>query len=556
MEKSINGYDYIAHVLKGYGVTHVFYVEAMLRFAMKQYMALGGKAITAHSENAAAYMADGYSRVSKKPGVCMAQSIGSANLAGGVHEAWLAGTPLVAITGKKTPVYQYRGSYQEADHRLLFEGITKFNGEVTESAQLPVVMRACFHEAVSGKPRPVHIDMTNHTGRTIEVGTVNEDINVDDEYTVFPPFRPAAAAEKIDEAVAALKAAERPVIVIGRGAAVSGAGSVIFDLAKKADIPVVTTPDGKALIDENDDLWCGIVGGYGMQCANVVVRKSDLVIFIGTQAADQTTYEWKVPPTDTKVIQIDIDAATLGRNYPNCVGLLGDAKMVTSQLLEAVGDMNHGAWRAETIEITKETLDKYSINQNDDMQPIRPERLCQEISKALPDDAVLFSDTGYSAVWSATMIKMRPGQEYYRAAGSLGWAFPAAIGAKCAQPERPVICFTGDGAFYYHSNEMETAARHNINTVTIINNNSGLAQCRPDLNLVYKDDLEKVDARYKYPNVDLAKIAEEFGYFARTVTDPAEIGQAIKDALASGKPALIDVRTTLEAEAPSELFRY
>lgn len=554
MNEKIPGYQFIANTLKGYGLTHIFYVEAMLRMVNRQFGEMDVDRVMAHSENAAAYMADGYARMSGKPGVCMCQSIGSANLAGGIHEAWLANSPVIAFTGKKPPTYQYRGCYQEADHRLLYEGITKFNADVSESEQLSTVLRQCYRSAVTGKPRPVHADMSNHTGRVIEVGSVSQPVVVEEKYVRYPAFRPAAEQSDIDLAADKINHAEKPVLVLGRGAAISGAGQEAYAFAKKADIPVVTSPDGKALIDETDELWCGIVGEYGMDCANRTVMDADLVIFVGTQTGDQTTLSWKVPALSAAVVQIDIDPTELGKNYPNCTNLLGDAKVVLSQLLKGIDKAEHPSWKKTVQGYVRETLDEYEEKQNRDTLPIRPERLCMEISKALPDDAVLVADTGYSAVWSSTMLRMKPSQKYLRAAGSLGWSYPASLGVKCAAADRPVICFTGDGAFYYHLNEMETAVRNGINTVTIINNNMALVQCRPDLSLVYKDQMDLIHERYEYPDVDLCKIADTYGCWTRQVDKPEEIGPAIRDALACGRPAIIDVRTERAAEIPMALI--
>ncbi len=553
MTARMNGYEYIAETLKGYDVTHIFYVEAMLRMAMRELGELGVKRVMAHTENAAAYMADGYARVSGKPGVCLSQSIGAANLAGGIHEAWLAGSPVIALTGKKAPVYQYRGSYQEADHRMLYEGVTKFNADISQSEQLSIVLRQCFREAVTGKPGPVHADLSNHTGRVIEVGSVSEPLFIEETYKKYPAFRPEAEAELVEVAAAEIEASKKPVIVAGRGAAISDAGDIICKLAEKADIPVVTSPDGKALIDETSDLWCGIVGSYGMDCANKTVLAADLVIFIGSQTGDQTTFDWKVPAMTTRVIQIDIDPAELGKNYPNSIGLFGDARSVTGQLAERVAAARRDAWRAEAKAYVKATLDEYAKYQASGSVPMRPERLCSEISRALPQNAVLVADTGYSAVWSATMLRMKPGQKYLRAAGSLGWSFPASLGVKCAAADRPVVCFTGDGAFYYHLNELETAVRNGIHTVTMINNNEALVQCRPDLSLVYKNDIEKMPGRFHFPDIDFCRITEAYGCFAKRVDDPEKVGEAMREALACGRPAVLDVRTLRDAEVPEAL---
>jgi len=550
MNKSMQGYQYIAQTLKGYGVTHVFYMEAMLRMSLREMEQLGIKGILPHSEGAAGYMADGYARISGRPGVCMCQSIGTANMTGGVLDAWLGNSPVIVLTGKKAAQFQYKNSYQEVDHRLFYESITKFNADATQPEQVPFLLRQCFREAVTGKPRPVHLDMSNEMGRLTELAEINEPLYIEEAYKTYPAFRPSAEAGKVAEAAKAMDEAERPVIVAGRGARLSDAGDEIFKLAVKGDIPVVTSPDGKTLLDENDSLWAGIVGNYGMACANKTVSNADLVIFIGTQTGDQTTLNWKAPLQDVKAVQIDIEASELGKNYPRTVGLLGDAKTVTAQLAEKIKQNKHLKWREEVSGYVKTTLSEYEPFLTSDNNPIRPERLCAEISKVLPDNAVLVADTGFSAIWSATMIKMRPTQRYLRAAGSLGWAFPASLGVKCGAPERPVVCFAGDGAIYYHLSEMETACRFGIHTVTIINNNQVFGQCQKDIKKLYEGNPEKAAACFTFTSVNFSKIAEEFGCWAIRVERPEDIGPAIKKALNAGRPAVIEVLTDGAAIVP------
>lgn len=553
MAKSIKGYQYIASTLAGYGVTHVFYIEAMLRIALRELNELGVRGIMAHTENAAGYMADGYARISGRPGVCMAQSIGAANLTGAIHEARLANSPVIALTGKKDAQYQYRNSYQELDHRLFYESITKFNADVTESEQLPYLLRQCFRETVTGKTGPAHLDIPNHQGRITELADIGEPVYIEDAFKKYPAFRPAAEIHMVVEAAKMIDNAKKPVIVAGRGAEISGAGEDILKLALKGDIPIVTSPDGKTLIDENEPLWSGIVGNYGMDCANRTVMNSDLVVFIGSQTGDQTTLDWNVPAQNVKVIQIDIDASELGKNYPNSIGLAGDPKIVSAQLAESVNKNTHSEWIQEVKNYVNDTMSDYERLQTSESLPIRPERLCYEISKVLPDDAVLVADTGFSAIWSAIMLRMHPTQRYLRAAGSLGWAFPASLGVKCGAPNRPVVCFTGDGAFYYHLSEMETAVRYGINTVTVINNNQILAQCSGDIKKVNQSKTDSGSHLYTFKPVNFSRIAEEFGCFSIRVEKPEDIGPAIKRALDAGKPAIVEVITDGEAAVPKPL---
>ncbi len=549
MSQRMMGCEYLSRMLKEYGVTHVFHIEAMLRMTIKEMEKLGVKAIMAHSENGAGYMADGYARISGRPGVCMAQSIGAANLAGGIEDAYLAGSPVIALTGKKIPYHQYRNSYQESDHRLFFEGITKFNAEVTIADQLPYLMRQCFRAVTTGKPRPAHLDIPNRMGRTIEVAGIKEAFAIEPRFGAYPPFRPSADEEDINKALKRIETADKPIIVIGRGARLSDAGPEILKLAHKADIPVVTTPDGKTVINEIDPLWSGICGEYGMECANKALAAADLVIFIGTQTNDQTTYDWKCPPVTTKAIQIDIEPSELGRNYPDTVGLLGDAKVVTGQLADGVMALGHKVWKSEVAEYFDETMKEYEERVNCPSDCIRPEKLCAEVSKALPDDAVLVADTGFAAVWTSVMLRMKDSQRYIRAAGSLGWAFPGALGVKCGVPNRPVICFTGDGGFYYHMSEMETALRYGINTVTVINNNGILKQCAGDIDNIFKNK-DMSSKHYTFAPVNFSRVAEEMGLLGIRVEKAEDIAPAIQKALECGRPAIVEVMTAAEIGIP------
>lgn len=547
---SMKGYDYIAQFMKGYGVSHFFYVEVILRQTIRAAEELGIKGIMTHTENAAGFMADGYARVSGKPGICMAQSIGSANLSSGLMDAWLATTPVLAITGKKLPKFQYRNAYQEGDHRLFYEGLTKFNAEVQESAQLSHLLRQSIRTATTGKPRPVHLDVVGIIGREIEQADIEEELYIEEAFKQYPPFRPAAEEAAVEKAAKLIEEAKKPVIVAGRGAIVSGAHKEIYDLAVKADIPIVTSPDGKTIVNEKDEIWAGIVGNYGMKCANKAVSAADLVIFIGTQTSDQTTLNWNYPKPAVKAIQIDIDASEIGRNYPNTTGLVGDAKTIVAQLLAATKAKRNPEWRKEISEYVNETLASYAEKKGSDSTPIRPERLCYEIEKVLPDNAVLVSDTGWAAVWSAGMIRMKASQKYLRAAGSLGWAFPGALGAKCGAPDRPVICFTGDGGFYYHLSEMETAVKFGINTVTVINNNGILGMCAPSIAKDWSGNEEKGLNIVRFSPINFAEVAKSFGMFGIRVEKPDMIGPAIQQALDCGKPALVEVITDPQAEAP------
>lgn len=548
----ITGARFIAETLKGYGVTHVFYVDAILRKTMVDLEELGIRRVITHSEKAAAYMADGYARVSHRPGVCMAQSVGAANLASGLQDAYLGLSPVIALTGKKPPLFQYRHAYQEVRHGPLFAPVVKFGADVVTPAQLPYLLRQAFREATTGAPGPAHLDLLGHSGRPLEVAEVDLPIVVEEAFVRYPAFRTEPEDAAIERAARAIASAKRPVIVAGGGVRLSSAGAEVVALAETCSIPVATSVNGKGTIRDDHPLSVGVVGSYSARCANQVVSEADLVIYIGSHTGDQVTHNWAVPAAGTQVVQIDIDPAEIGRSYAGAIGVVGDAKLAVSRLITALGTRRAGEpWLGRAQALVRAWHDEIEPLRRSDAVPIRPERLCKELSDSLPENAVLVADTGYASIWTATMVRLRhPGQTYLRAAGSLGWGFPAALGAKCAVPDRPVICFTGDGGFWYHLSELETASRYNINTVTIINNNNGLAQGIDDIQAVYGGRPGNPEELYRFKPVSFARIAREMGCLGLRVEHPDEIGAAIRQALAAEKPAVVEVVTGLHYRAP------
>jgi acetolactate synthase-1/2/3 large subunit len=550
--QTTTGARFIAETLKGYGVTHVFYVDAILRKSMVDLEELGVRRVVTHSEKAAAYMADGYARVSGRTGVCMAQSVGAANLAAGLQDAFLASSPVIALTGKKPPLWQYRNSYQEIHHWPLFEPVTKFNADIVAPEQLPHLLRQAFREAVSGKPGPVHLDLVGREARELELAAIPAPVRVDERFVHCPPFRPAPDAGAVEAAARAIEAAQRPIIVAGGGVRISGAAAELVALAERRGIPVATSVDGKGSIVETHPLSVGVAGNYSAWCANRAVCAADLVIFVGSGAGDQTTNSWSVPAIGTPVVQVDIDPAELGRNYPHTVGVLGDAKVGLQALAAALEPtVGNAEWLTFTRQLVTDWRAATDPLRYAGETPIRPERICRELTELLPADGILITDTGYSAIWAATMLHItRPTQTFIRAAGSLGWGFPASLGAKCAAPDRPVICFTGDGGFWYHFAELETARRHHIHTVTVVNNNNGLSQGIEDVHRMYGDRLGDPTELYRFEPVSFAQIARDIGCFGIRVEDPEEIAPAIRQAFAANAPAVVEVMTDFSARVP------
>jgi acetolactate synthase-1/2/3 large subunit len=551
-DSTISGGRFIAETIKGYGVTHVFFMDTILRRGFVEMEVLGIRRVLAHSEKAAAYMADGYARVSHKPGICMAQSVGAANLAAGLQDAYLALSPVIAITGRKDFLFQYRHAYQEILHMPLFEPVTKYNVQVETGEQLPYLLRQAFREATSGAPGPVHMDLLGHVGQTTEAAELAAEILVEAPFTSYPSNRPEPEIERVQDAARLLEEAKRPVIVAGGGVIASSAESEVLELAERLSIPVVTSLNGKSVILDSHPLCGGVVGSYSRWCANKIVSEADLVLYVGSNTGDEVSNDWKLPKSGTRVIQIDIDARELGRSYANSVSLMGDAKVTVSKLCQLVTtNSKKTQWAEHAQEIVQEWRQEVEPLRNSDASPIRPERLCKEISDTLPSDGILVSDTGYSAIWTGVMVYLtHPGQSYIRAAGSMGWGFPASLGAKCGAPDRTVMCFTGDGGFWYHLSDLETAVRCGIKTVTVINNNNRFGQVAVGIDKAYGDRPGNREEMYSFREVNFARIAEEMGCLGIRVESPEKIRGALERALSSDLTAVVEVITDKDIPAP------
>ena len=548
-----NGNNYLAEALAAYGLTHVFMVPTVAVPALAHLDAIGVQAITTHGEKAAAYMADGYARARRGPGVCLAQTVGAANLAAGLRDPYMAGSPVIAITGGTSPMSRYRHVYQEIEDFPLYETTTKLNAHVDDVRRVPDMIRQAFREAVSGAPGPVHLELQG-LAATVLGGEIDLDAAgplAEEAFACAPPFRPVAQDAAIRRALELLAGASRPVIVAGGGVHYSGASAELTELARRLGVPVATSLNAKGSIAETDPLAAGVAGSYSRASANRTVSQADLVFFIGSHTGSQVTDNWRLPVTGTPVIQLDIDPRELGRNYPNAVSLHGDVQATLRRMIElAPAEAAHEDWRSTVAGFVREFREHQESRLTSGDTPIRPERLCRELTELLPDDAILLSDTGHSGIWTGSLIDMRPGQTFLRCAGTLGWCLPATLGAKCAAPGRPVVGFTGDGGLYYHLAELETAARNNINAVIVVNNNASLSQ---DMKIFQGSwgGADKItaagDKMWKFDNVNLADVAANLGCASYRVESPDEIGPAIKSGLAAGRPALVDVVTDVEA---------
>ena len=547
----MSGARYMCEFMKAYGVSTYFFMPSMLSHMLAVMDDYPIRRIMTHGEKAAVYMADGYARASGKPGVCGAQAIGASNLAAGLRDAQMSHSPVISLVGGRFAEQKYRFPYQEIDDFSMFECTTKANYQIDVADRIPDMMRQAFREATSGNPGPVNLQFYGNHGE-IERDIIDHEVIVEERHTRIPAYRPRPDMADVEKVAERLQAAARPIIVAGGGARVSGAGAEIIDLAEKLQIPILNSTGAMALTPENHPLYCGVPGTYSRSCSNHAMLAADLVLFVGSEVGGQLTHFWRLPKPGTEIIQIGIDANDLGRNYPNSGSVLGDAKVTLEALIDSVNKREAGAWVAEVQKMVADWRTEIEPFRNSNAIPMRPERVLKELSDCLPEDVLVVSDTGHSAMWLSQQLWMNSTKwDLIRCAGSLGWGFPASLGAKCAFPDRPVVAFVGDGGYWYHLQEMETAVRFGINSVTVVNNNKSMNQ---EINVYTKaydgNPSDQWGTMWKFTDVNLTRIAEEMGAFAIRVEKPEDIAPAMDKAFASGRPALVEVMTDIDALSP------
>ncbi len=550
---NMTGGRFIAETVHGYGISHVFFVPYIAPRALMEMESLGIKRVQTHGEKAAAYMADGYARIRRGPGLCMSQSVGAVNLAAGLQDATLAASPVVAITGRQPQIRRHRNAYQEVDHAGPFGSVTKYDVLVDDIEQLPLFLRQAFREATTGTPGPVHLDLAGQDGHYVVTPEADLEVFIEEPFAHLPPFRSEPELPLIHEAIRLLTEAERPVVVAGGGVTASDAGAELVAFAEKLGLPVATSLNAKEQVPFYHPLGVGVCGQYSRSCANRAVAEADLVFFVGSRTGGMVTNEYRIPVAGTRVMQLDIEAAELGRNFPLTLGLQGDAKASLRRMIDHAEPVaERAAWTRRVRALVRDWQEEVAPLMASEREPMMPQRLCGALTEYLPSDAILVSDTGHSGIWTGAMIDLKhPEQRYIRCAGSLGWGLPAAIGAKAAAPDRPVLCFTGDGGVWWHIAELDSALKAGLHTVTVVNNNHSLNQEQGGVERTYGGQTAGSDELWLFPDTNFAAIAESFGCFGTTVHKPSELPDALDQAFAAGRPAIVDVKTHVEGIAPT-----
>ncbi len=517
---------------------------------------VGIRQVLARSEGAAVYMADAYARVTGRPAFTYgAYGPGAANVAGALAEPFWSSSPVVALVSAMRRTERFRKEYQELDQVPMFSSVTKWGAEASDRKHVPRLVREAVRRALSGTPGPVYLGIPGDLFEE-ELADYQEPTN-HREPARLPLTRPAPSVADAEAVVRALTAASRPVILAGTGVHQSGAYDALRQLAERLAIPVATSSGGKGAIADNHDLALGTVGRYSRKYANTTVRDADVVVALGSQLGGLVTDSYKLISPDAFLIHVTIDPEVIGLNFAPNIGIVADARtfleavLAAAERMEAVPSPGSSAYLAELAETKRawrEQRAALAAKDGNDGQPMRPEAIMAAIDENLPADGILVADTGYSAAWAGARADVKQaGRNFLRADGSLGWAFPASLGAQMAAPGRQVVCISGDGGIAYHIADIETAVRHNLPVTVVILNHGTLAFEEHVQDLLYGHVVPEVD---RFCDVDYGAVARAFGASGFRVTNAAEFRTALAAGFERRVPTIIDAMIDRDARAP------
>jgi acetolactate synthase-1/2/3 large subunit len=517
--------------------------------------------VTTHDESVAGFMADAYFRVTGNPVATYTScGPGSVNLVMALASAFQDSSAFLAITGNVPTQHFNRGPFQETgryfqgDFSSVVRPYVKRSYQAFRAEKMPQTMRQAYALMLTGRPGPVHIDVP------LNVFVEETELEPPDAETWKGAVSTRAGAdpEAVRRVAAMLTEAERPLIVAGNGALLSGAGPELAALAEALSIPVITTPLAKGAIDENHALSLGPTGRNGTLAANRAARTCDVLLALGTRFDDRSTSGWipgvtyEIPPT--RLIHVDIDPQEIGRNYPPELGVTADARTFLRQLISEIGDQSsvgaerRRSWAAQTAGWVSEFENDIAERQADDAVPLRPDRVVGELSQVLPDDSILLADVGLHHNWLLQQIKAPARGRFLQAWGfaAMGFGIGGALGAKYAAPDQPVVAVCGDGGFVMHSNAVATAVMNDLPIVWVVWNNAGYGAIYGQQRGFFGAERE-LATRFASPGSgepytpDMAAMARAMGAVGMTADKPGQVSEAVAEAIASNRPTVIDV---------------
>ena len=501
--------------------------------------------ILVRHEQAAAHAADGYARASGKVGVCLATSgPGATNLVTGIGTAYMDSSPIVAITGQVPTHLIGNDAFQEADIIGITMPIVKHSYQPKNPDLIPSMIKSSFEIASSGRPGPVLIDVP----KEVQEGELTK---FDDSLIETPGYNPTVKGniKQIKKARDLIKQAKKPMILAGAGVIISNACCELKTLANTINAPVMTSLLGKGAFDETDDLALGMLGMHGRKVSNDYINESDLLIAIGVRFSDRTTGRLDSFVPDTKVIHIDIDPAEIGKNVDVDLPIVGDAKNVLSSLNKVLKDYKVPSEVNDWTNMIKQKNKDLKPRVSYDDVPLKPQTVIKEISDVLTPESILTTDVGQNQMWAAHFFDTQKPRKFISSGGlgTMGFGFPAAIGAKVACPDDSVVSINGDGGFLMVCQELATVREYDIPVIAVVLENRTLGMVYQWQSLLYN---ERHSQTLLGNSPDFVKLAESFGVNGVRITQPGETKEALSSAIKDNEPILLNVVIDSEEALP------
>ncbi|HEX3016087.1 MAG TPA: biosynthetic-type acetolactate synthase large subunit [Desulfobacteria bacterium] len=495
------------------------------------------KHILVRHEQGAAHAADGYARSTGKVGVCLATSgPGATNLVTGIATAYMDSIPMVAITGQVPNSLLGYDSFQEADITGITLPITKHSYLVKKVEDLPRVIKEAFYIARSGRPGPVLIDIPKdvQVAKTEFIPVEKVELR---SYKVFSKGN----GGKINEAAAALASAKKPVIIVGGGVINSGASAEVIKLLDKTHIPICATLMGLGAVPTDRPEWLGMVGMHGTVAANYAITGCDVLLAIGIRFDDRITggQPSKFAP-DATVIHIDVDPAEIGKVRETQIPIVGDAKLVLTELLKQVNAPQIDDW-CEQVSIWRKD---YPLRYENDGQ-LKPQYVIEQLFEVAGEEAIITTEVGQHQMWTAQFYPFRKARKILSSGGlgTMGYGLPAAVGAQVGNPGALVIDIAGDGSIQMNIQELSTIVQYNLPVKVIILNNGYLGMVRQWQELFFNKNYSQTPLM---ANPDFVKLAEAYGIKGYRVTETAKVRETLTEALAYPGPVVMDFTVAAE----------
>ena len=546
-------WEAIARMVQSQGVEFTFGIgdSHLQLFAART---AGLRAINVRYEGSAPFMAMAYSRLTGRPGVCSASTgPGVANMVPGALEALYACSPLVMICPAASQHTEGMGEFQECDQLGMMRPVTKWSVRVHDISRLAWYIRRAFSLAINDQPGPVFVEIPSDVG-----GDITHGVTVDIEAPRFRPvgrLRTAGDPAAIERAVELLLGAERPVAIAGNGAMLSAAGAPFREIVEALGIPFATTPGGRGILSEKHPLALGLVGLYRNAVAKEHLKNADVVLVVGSRNEAFQTHRWKDLPEGARLIQIDISASEIGRNWLPEVAIVGDAALVLGQLLEAVGPCDRTRTgfesRPRVVELSaqkRRLAQEVAAECDTDESPLPARRIVHEVSAVFGDNTVLVNENGSQDSWSYFFPYYVVGDDSSCVTVAeqtcMGMGVVGAIAAKLTAPEKKVVCITGDGAFQMYMKELPTAAQYRAGCTWVVLNNSAFGWPKH-----YQMETVGWNTTSFEVQPDFEAIARASGCHGRRVESSSDLRPALQEALelnGRGIPVVLDIPTGLD----------